>query len=187
MVNALTYTSPNGIELSIITPVLIKNVLTRQTVKTTAIWDTGATGSVVTKEVARLLDLKPVSKTMVNGVHGSMESNVYNVNITLNNDQITQDALVTECVNLSDDNSIGMLIGMNIITLGDFCITNHNGRTTMTFRVPSLEKVDYVSEIGEHNKIFKAYNTQKKHGNEKCPCGSGKNFKNCHGKSKYFR
>jgi hypothetical protein len=38
-----------------------------------------------------------------------------------------------------------MLIGMNIITMGDFAITNHRGQTVMSFRVPSLQKIDFVA------------------------------------------
>ena len=82
-----------------------------------------------------------------------------------------------------------MLVGMNIIGMGDFSITNFNGETTMTFRVPSLEKNDYVSEIAEHNKMLKIHNSQLLHGikDPKCPCKSGKAWNNCHGKSKYFK
>jgi len=36
------------------------------------------------------------------------------------------------------------LIGMDVITLGDFSITNHNGITCMSFRVPSSHEIDYV-------------------------------------------
>ena len=40
------------------------------------------------------------------------------------------------------------LIGMDIITLGDFTITNFKGKTCMSFRVPSQHEVDYVKDIG---------------------------------------
>ena len=38
------------------------------------------------------------------------------------------------------------LIGMDVITRGDFVITNQNGKTTMSFRMPSLSNLDYVKE-----------------------------------------
>lgn len=47
-----------------------------------------------------------------------------------------------------------VLIGMDIITAGDLAITNHNGRTTFSFRVPSCEEIDFVGEINEHNRHF---------------------------------
>ncbi len=39
------------------------------------------------------------------------------------------------------------LIGMDVITLGDFSITNHNGSTCMSFRVPSGHEIDYVKNL----------------------------------------
>jgi hypothetical protein len=39
---------------------------------------------------------------------------------------------------------IEALIGMDIITLGDFSITNHKGVTCMSFRIPSGHEIDYV-------------------------------------------
>jgi hypothetical protein len=58
----------------------------------------------------------------------------------------------------------------------------------MTFRVPSFEKIDYVAEIREHNKLLKIYKIERQKGikDPKCPCKSGKVWRNCHGKSKYF-
>lgn len=166
--------------------VTVTNLGTGQTVSTLGIWDTGATGSVITKSTANALGLTPVTKTFVNGVHGSKEVNVYYVNITLNNDQITLNSLVTECEELSNDQSAGMLIGMNVISLGDFSITNFDGKTVMSFRRPSLGTVDFVKEINEFNKYLKIHNIWIKNNNQKCPCGSGKLWKNCHGAGPYI-
>jgi len=33
---------------------------------------------------------------------------------------------------------------MDVITMGDFCVSNFNGVTTFSFRVPSEGKTDYV-------------------------------------------
>jgi hypothetical protein len=96
-------------------PVAIKNINTGLSENTFALWDTGATNSVITKSLADVLKLTPVSMTMVRGVHGSRAANIYKVNITLNNNQITLNALVTECDELSDDGKTGFLIGMNVI------------------------------------------------------------------------
>ncbi|MDR1023074.1 MAG: retropepsin-like domain-containing protein [Prevotellaceae bacterium] len=137
----------NGISESIITPVELENVFTKQAARTTGIWDTGATGSVVTKSMASMLGLKPIKRKLVRGVHGVKEVNVYPVKITLNNKNITLQSDATECDELFPDKSVGLLIGMNIITKGDFVVTNYQGSTVMTFRVPSLQKIDFVAEI----------------------------------------
>lgn len=39
-----------------------------------------------------------------------------------------------------------VLIGMDIISSGDFSITNQNGNTVFSFRVPSCHTVDFVLE-----------------------------------------
>ena len=166
--------------------VTVTNLRTGNTISTLGIWDTGATGSVITKSTAAALGLTPVTKTFVNGVHGRKEVNVYFVNITLNNDQITLNCTVTECEELSNDQSAGMLIGMNVISLGDFSITNFDGKTVMSFRRPSLGTVDFVNEINEFNKYLKIHNVWLKNNNQKCPCGSGKLWKNCHGAGPYI-
>ena len=112
----------------------------------------------------------------------------YLVKITLNNENITLVSRVTECEELSAEQDTGMLVGMNIIRLGDICITNFDGKTVMTFRVPSLETINYVEEVNLHNKCLKIHELNiAKRLPDKCACGSGKDYKNCHGKSLYHK
>lgn len=184
IINALSHKGAN-IENSLRTPVKVTNPLNAQIIETLGIWDTGATHSVITKASATQLNLKPVQYTNVRGVHGTKTVPVYFVSITLNNENITLNTLVTECEELSDNNDTGMLIGMNVINTGDLCITNFEGKTVLTFRTPSLARIDYVEEIAEHNRFLKIYQVQHQHGNDKCPCGSNKLYKNCHGQSVY--
>lgn len=40
-----------------------------------------------------------------------------------------------------------LLIGMDVITIGDFSITNLNARTVFSFRFPSSHEVDYVADL----------------------------------------
>jgi hypothetical protein len=141
-----------GLVKRIITDVDITNIDTGQKIQTQGIWDTGATISVITKSIANALELIPVRTETLRGVHGIKEVNVYYVNITLNNKNITLDTKVAECDKLSPDDSVGALIGMNIITMGDFAITNYQGDTTMSFRVPSLQKIDFEgTELNKNN------------------------------------
>lgn len=186
-VHALTKTSLKSNVIK--TDVKISNPKTGAEIVTKGIWDTGATNSVITKSAAQALCLIPISMASVTGVHGTKNVPVYRVSITLHNENISLVTEVTECEELSGTHDTGMLVGMNIIGMGDFAISNFNGETTMTFRVPSLEKIDYVAEIAEHNKIAKIHDAQVAHGirDPKCPCKSGKAWKNCHAKSKYFK
>ena len=187
-VYALTHRN-DELKNCIVTSVSIKDPITGAVVNTSGIWDTGATNSVITKKKAQELGLKPVSMARVLGVHGVKQVPVYLVTITLNNQNISLTTQVTECEELSDDGKdVGMLIGMNIINWGDFVISNYNGKTTMTFRVPSLEQIDYVQEIAEFNRCLKIHNLNvSKKLSDKCACKSGKDFKNCHGNSVYAK
>lgn len=166
----------------IVTPVILRNLATGQEIHTFGIWDTGATGCVISENAAKELALIPIGQKETRGISGGRKSNVYYINITLNNNQISLNARVTDCDKLSDDGSIGLLIGMDIITLGDFYISNHHGKTVMTFRVPSLESRDFTKEIEELKRFRIIHEAQAKHGNNKCPCKSGRQWDQCHGK-----
>lgn len=77
---------------------------------------------------------------------------------------------------------------MNVITQGDFSISNFEGKTLMSFRVPSLTHIDYVQEILDSNKYKLMHEKNlKAHRPDVCGCGSGKLYKNCHGKDLYSK
>lgn len=57
---------------------------------------------------------------------------------------VTVKNVLVSCSDLGDD--IDVLIGMDIIKHGDFAITNVNGKTTFSFRTPSIQEIDYVKE-----------------------------------------
>jgi len=44
-----------------------------------------------------------------------------------------------------------ILIGMNVINLGDFAITNPGGNTQFSFRVPAHGDIDFVRETNIDN------------------------------------
>ena len=135
----------------------------------TAIWDTGATNTVISEKLAQKLNLTPIGKANVSTAGGIIEVNKYVLGLKLPN-------------NLQD-----FLIGMDIINLGDFSVTNLNGKTTFSFRYPSCETIDYVLQARELKyknlrKQLKQMENQIKKGG-KCPCGSGRKFRYCHGKN----
>ena len=189
MAEVLTHKGP-GIERAILTPVKVKNLMTGDEIDTYGVWDTGATNSVITKAAAERLGVTVVSMTEVGGVHGKQVVPVYDVQLTLNNQNISLRVRVSEgnTSSFSFEGNADILIGMDIITKGDFCISNFDGQTVMTFRVPSLTAIDYCKEVEEYNRCLKIHNLNvQKHLPDKCACGSGRDFKNCHGKSPYFR
>lgn len=113
---------------------------------TLALWDTGASGSVITKSLAQKMGLKPQSRQKVYHAGGQSISNVYIVNIYFEPKIRVLSVRVTEC---DDNHRFGMIIGMDVITMGDFSISNFANKTTFSFRVPSEKKTDYVKEHNE--------------------------------------
>lgn len=107
--------------------------------------------------------------------NGSDLVNTYMVNLYLLNQVAFQLVQVTE----AKLNSIDVLIGMDIITAGDFCVSNYTGKTTFTFRVPSIRQTDYVAESRVAQSIQAKTSVPGR--NDLCPCGSGKKYKRCHG------
>ena len=86
---------------------------------------------------------------------------------------------------------VDFLIGMDIITLGDFSITNLNGNTMFSFRFPSCETINYVEQAKQFQKKdlekqLKFMEKEMKKGG-KCSCGSGRQFRYCHGKEQYSK
>jgi predicted aspartyl protease len=113
------------------------------------IWDTGATGSVITKKIIDAVGLQPTGQTQVGTAGGTVITNTYLVNLTLPMGLMIPNLVVTEG-NLTGADA---LIGMDVITLGDFTITNLKGHTVMNFRVPSMVEYNYVSEGDKYNAL----------------------------------
>jgi len=137
---------------------------------THAMWDTGATGSVITQTLAQKLNLTATGSVMVNHAGGRSPSNTYIVNLYLPNKVLIPGVPVIECPDTVGDFSV--IIGMDIICSGDFAITNYKGITRVSFESPSNQIINFVEQINsiKYSGIGR---------NSPCPCGSGKKFKNC--------
>jgi Aspartyl protease/SEC-C motif len=144
--------------------------------KVTAIWDTGASGSVVTQSVVDKCGLKQVGLKRVRGVHGEEMSPVYLVNIELPNVGFRHISVTLGKLPPGSD----VLIGMDIIAQGDLAITNHGGITVFTFRCPSDGKIDFVAEQ-RARRATPVKSAPAIGRNATCPCGSGKRYKRCCG------
>lgn len=104
-----------------------------------AIWDTGATNTSITPKIVQRLGLIPIGKAQVSGVHGVKQVNKYLISIFLPNE------VGWSAVEVYELNFIGgdILIGMDIISRGDLAVSNFGGKTTLSFRTPSQETIDF--------------------------------------------
>lgn len=138
-----------------------------------ALWDTGATGSVITRGVANALGLAPIGIQQVHGAHGTADCNVYKVNITLQHNEVSIGFSmldVTEGVLVGCD----VLIGMDIISQGNFRIDNNNGNNEFTFQMPMPSQFANYKD----SPLTRLPGSSR---NAPCHCGSGKKYKQCHG------
>lgn len=110
-----------------------------------AIWDTGATSCAISKATVDKLGLVPTGFCTVQTANGSALKNTYTIDIRLPNGVTIQKIVASEVDELSG--GCDALIGMDVICLGDFSITNHQGNTCMSFRVPSAHEIDYVKNL----------------------------------------
>ncbi|MDR2893335.1 MAG: retropepsin-like domain-containing protein [Deltaproteobacteria bacterium] len=127
-----------------------------------AIWDTGATGCAITIDVAQKIKAPVINQVLVGGVHGKERCNQYLISLFLPNHVYIPGIPVTE---LSQEAGCDLLIGMDVISLGDFSTSTLGGKTSFTFRIPSYQKQDFSRYMPKDNSV--------------CVCGSGNMFKNC--------
>lgn len=141
-------------------------------------WDTGATRTCISKKVVQELGLVPIGLENIRTPSGCKTVNKYLVDIVLRNDVTVTDVQVFDSE--IGNQGIDVLIGMDIISLGDFAVSNYNGKTQFSFRMPSQANTDYVQMI----KNITPVRNEKTYPNEQCPCGSGRKYKQCCGKKK---
>ena len=120
-------------------------------VKVKGLWDTGATGTCISKDVVQELGLTPTGMETIRTPSGSDMVNTYLLDIGLPNRVLIKDAKV--CDSSIGDQGIGALIGMDVIVQGDFTVSNYNGKTIFTFCLPSRKMTDYVLELNVANTI----------------------------------
>jgi len=135
--NAITYRF-NGTARKIITPIGV-SMPNGNPLEFTAVWDTGATNSIITTDVAKRLNLCPEGSIVVNGVTGSMSVDTYLVTFTLPNGY-SKDVFTASC---SEAIGCDVLIGMDIISIVDFAITRGSYGTTFSFKIPQGDEIDF--------------------------------------------
>ena len=107
-----------------------------------AIWDTGATKSVISTKVAEAMQLVPTGQTRQKTANGERDAFLYTVNIFLPNDVVFAVMEVIDGIMDAD-----VLIGMDIIGAGDFAVTHKYGHTVMSYQVPSDTNINFVHEL----------------------------------------
>lgn len=114
-----------------------------QVSKFSAILDTGASASVIDEQVVATCRLSPTGMRKVQTATELSDAETYLVNIRLPNNVVFYNVKVTKGKLGADT---GLLIGMDIISQGDFTVTNKNGITICSYRYPSETHIDFVEK-----------------------------------------
>lgn len=129
-------------------PKIQRKIITNAVIDTNGIslpvtvqWDTGATGTCISKNLVSKFNLVPIGKVKVHTPSGIGIMNQYMINLILNNEVMFENWIVMDSE--IGKQGIDVLIGMDIISKGDFALSNFKGRTQFSFRLPSQEHVEY--------------------------------------------
>ena len=95
--------------------------------------DTGATSSMISADIADRLKLDPVGNISISGVHGTENAKLYQCDIVFGEDHI----LTRHSVSAAEgDAGFDLLIGMDILSLGELYLVNREGKTFFRFGIP---------------------------------------------------
>ena len=105
-----------------------------------ALWDTGATNTVISPEIVEILGLKQTGKSSISAYGGIVETCTYKIDLCFENGYKIQNLEVMS----GDYSDYDVLIGMDVITQGDLLISTVEGKTSFCFRMPSkgLQNID---------------------------------------------
>lgn len=115
-----------------------------QPVVVSALWDTGAYNSVVSRQIVDALGLLPIDHRPACGVNGRYDTPVYVIDLLLPNKMKIQGVRVS----LGAMEVADMLIGMDVISMGDFKLIN-DGKTSFSIRTPSEGDAPFVADTQE--------------------------------------
>jgi hypothetical protein len=139
------------------------------------LYDTGATHSAISPQVVQDLNLASIGARTVGVGGGFLPTTSHLVNIALPNRVMFAMASVAKIV---IPGGVDVVIGMDILGMGDFAVTHQSGNTMFSFCFPSRKHIDFTSELQSQQN---QQSVPKVSRNAPCPCGSGKKYKGCHG------
>ena len=119
----------------IITPICV--LYGEKLLELKAFWDTGASHTHISQRVIDILNLKPKRKVKTLSHHGNDIVNVYTVTIMLPTDYMVVDIdVLSESQKILDTD---VVVGMDIISNGDFHMDYTGERPVFTFKHPNPE------------------------------------------------
>jgi hypothetical protein len=119
-----------GLANKIVSQAVITSVDSGKSIEVSAIWDTGATTSLVNDKIVKSLQLKEIGVAQVKHVAGATAFPIHLAAIEI---QGGMKIMEHRLVSFPSIHAFDMIIGMDIIALGNFCIENKDGNTVFSF------------------------------------------------------
>ena len=107
-----------------------------------ALWDTGAVITCISESLVKKLGLSclGVVETLAAGDR-RFPAEMFLVRLSMGEFTLpVLRVLALPMENAGHD----VIIGMDVISRGDLAITNHDGKTVLSFRIPSMETIDFA-------------------------------------------
>jgi hypothetical protein len=98
-----------------------------------AIFDTGATSSMISSDIARALHLQSIDTALVTGVHGTERVPIYTIDVRFKGGFVLPTLHVAEA---GADAGFDLLLGMDVIARGSMLLSSHDKRTLFAFFYP---------------------------------------------------
>ena len=106
----------------------------------TAIWDTGAMTTNISNNVVEFFGLVPIGTMKLGSIYATQIRPKYEIGVELPGGFRYCDLCVVGVEEIA--RNIDVIIGMDIISVGDFAVSNYNGKTSFSFRFPSQGPID---------------------------------------------
>ena len=110
-----------------------------------SLWDTGASVTLISARVAKVLGLTSIGKSGVSGYNQGIDvKDTFLVHIGLPTGDIITNIMAMEF----DTDEYDVVIGMDVICNGNLAITNKDEKTTFSFRIPSEQEIVFSENRG---------------------------------------
>ncbi len=108
-----------------------------------ALIDTGANGSCISRRIAEDCNLKKISFVKIRSIQGESILPVYEADIQLDNDTCFKNIAFTET---AGSKHFDVIIGMDILSCGDFAFSSDNNGLVFSMRFPSKKvPIDFTA------------------------------------------
>lgn len=115
------------------------------------LWDTGSMWCAISTKLADKMGLQTLGVRDVRHGGGTTSSPYYLIDLHLSDELSFHNIEAFGNPNL-DENE--MLIGMNVISHGDFCVMGNFGERKFSFVVPTLEGMDFADMAKKMNDVM---------------------------------